>query len=77
MSLPSPTAEYYADVKKDKVNLWGTFPGHPWLRLHGYTVGGMGLMRGWGTKILHAHSVQLKRKEKGLSCGAIKLRGGS
>lgn len=20
---------YYADVKKDKVNLWGTFPGHP------------------------------------------------
>ena len=21
--------EYYADVKKDKVNLWGTFPGHP------------------------------------------------
>jgi len=23
------TTEYYADIKNDKVNLWGTFPGHP------------------------------------------------
>ena len=57
---------YYADVKKDKVNLWGTFLAIQWLRLQDSTAGSMGLIPGWETKILHASSVHAEKEGKGI-----------
>ena len=58
------------DVMHQK-RFWGTFLEVQWLRLHAPNVGGMGLIPGQGTKILHAMWQHQKKgkKEKILKTG--------